>query len=79
MEDCEKAFFHLLRDANFDANWTWDQIMQAIITDPLYKALDTLAEAKAAWQKVITRIMHLSGLYLPTSALFPIVRRWPKG
>lgn len=27
--------------------------MRAIITDPLYKALNTLAEKKAAWQKVI--------------------------
>ena len=28
--------------------------MRAIITDPLYKALNTLAEKKAAWQKVTT-------------------------
>ena len=54
MEEGEKAFFHLLRKANVDANWTWDQTMRAIITDPLYKALSTLAEKKAAWQKVIT-------------------------
>ena len=54
MEDGEKAFFHLLRKANVDANWTWDQTMRAIITDPLYKALNTLAEKKAAWQKVIS-------------------------
>ena len=58
MEEGEKAFFHLLRKANVDANWTWDQTMRAIITDPLYKALSTLAEKKAAWQKVI---MHFSG------------------
>lgn len=51
-EEGEKAFFHLLRKANVDANWTWDQTMRAIITDPLYKALNTLAEKKAAWQKV---------------------------
>ena len=54
LEDREKTFFHLLRKANVDANWTWDQTMRAIITDPLYKALNTLAEKKAAWQKVIT-------------------------
>ena len=58
MEEGEKAFFHLLRKANVDANWTWDQTMRAIITDPLYKALSTLAEKKAAWQKVN---MHFSG------------------
>jgi pre-mRNA-processing factor 40 len=51
-EESEKAFFHLLRKAGVDANWTWDQTMRAIITDPLYKALNTLAEKKAAWQKV---------------------------
>ena len=54
MEEGEKAFFHLLRKAGVDANWTWDQTMRSIITDPLYKALNTLAEKKAAWQKVIT-------------------------
>jgi pre-mRNA-processing factor 40 len=51
-EEGEKAFLHLLRKAGVDANWTWDQTMRAIITDPLYKALNTLAEKKAAWQKV---------------------------
>jgi hypothetical protein len=33
--------------------------MRAIITDPLYKALSTLAEKKAAWQKVSTNTWHL--------------------
>jgi pre-mRNA-processing factor 40 len=51
-EEGEKAFIHLLRKAGVDANWTWDQTMRAIITDPLYKALNTLAEKKATWQKV---------------------------
>ncbi|KAF7797497.1 hypothetical protein EIP86_008697 [Pleurotus ostreatoroseus] len=50
-EEGEKAFMHLLRKAGVDANWTWDQTMRAIITDPLYKALNTLAEKKATWQK----------------------------
>lgn len=51
-EESEKAFMHLLRKAGVDADWSWDQTMRAIITDPLYKALNTLAEKKAAWQKV---------------------------
>jgi len=38
----------LLRKADVDANSTWDQTMCAIITDPLYMALSTLAEKKAA-------------------------------
>lgn len=52
VEEGEKAFMHLLRKAGVDAGWTWDMTMRAIITDPLYKALGTLAEKKAAWQKV---------------------------
>ena len=48
--DSERAFLHLLKKANVDANWAWDQTMHAIIMDPLYKALSTLAEK---WQKVI--------------------------
>ncbi|KAJ8508895.1 hypothetical protein ONZ45_g8873 [Pleurotus djamor] len=51
VEEGEKAFTHLLRKAGVDANWTWDQTMRAIITDPLYKALNTLAEKKACYQK----------------------------
>lgn len=51
-EEGEKAFMHLLRKAGVDADWTWDQTMRTIITDPLYKALNSLAEKKATWQKV---------------------------
>jgi hypothetical protein len=51
-EDAEKAFTHLLKKAGIDPTWTWDRTMRAIITDPLYKSLSTLAEKKAAWEKV---------------------------
>ena len=47
---------HLLRKAGVDADWSWDQTMRAIITDPLYKALNTLAEKKTAWQKVSVHV-----------------------
>ena len=57
VEEGEKAFVHLLRKAGVDANWTWDQTMRAIITDPLYKALNTLAEKKACWEKVCLHIL----------------------
>lgn len=60
VEEGEKAFMHLLRKAGVDANWTWDQTMRAIITDPLYKALNTLAEKKATWEKVISFIFRLT-------------------
>ncbi|KAF5355353.1 hypothetical protein D9758_006091 [Tetrapyrgos nigripes] len=51
VEEGERAFVHLLKKAGVDANWTWDQTMRAIITDPLYKALNTLAEKKNAFEK----------------------------
>lgn len=54
VEEGEKAFIHLLKKAGVDANWTWDQTMRAIITDPLYKALNTLAEKKVCWEKART-------------------------
>ncbi|KAI5118008.1 hypothetical protein M0805_008107 [Coniferiporia weirii] len=53
LEEGEKAFTHLLRKAGVDAGWTWDQTMRAIITDPLYKSLNTLAEKKNCWQKYV--------------------------
>ncbi|KAG9077640.1 hypothetical protein FRC06_008795 [Ceratobasidium sp. 370] len=56
IDEAEKAFAHLLKKAGVDATWTWDRTMRAIITDPLYKALGTLAEKKAAWQKYVEAI-----------------------
>jgi len=58
-EEGEKAFMYLLRKAGVDATWTWDQTMRAIITDPLYKALNSLAEKKATWQKVRPFVSHV--------------------
>ncbi|KAF9511238.1 hypothetical protein BS47DRAFT_1377241 [Hydnum rufescens UP504] len=52
------AFAHLLKKAGVDATWTWDRTMRAIITDPLYKALGTLAEKKAAWEKFVSAIQQ---------------------
>lgn len=51
-EQAEAAFIHLLEREGVNENWTWDQTMRKIIMDPLYKALDTLAEKKAAFEKV---------------------------
>ena len=73
VEEGEKAFMHLLRKAGVDANWTWDQTMRAIITDPLYKALNSLAEKKATWQKVRPRLV------IGCLAYIIIVHGKPKG
>jgi hypothetical protein len=47
---------HKIRDApqehSYRCTQVWLLIARAIITDPLYKALNTLAEKKAVWQKV---------------------------
>ena len=63
LEEGERAFVHLLKKAGIDATWTWDQTMRAIITDPLYKALNSLAEKKNCWQKVSNR-NHLFFFFL---------------
>ena len=51
-EKAEAAFAYLLRREGVDETWTWDQTMRKIIMDPLYKALDTLAQKKTAFEKV---------------------------
>ncbi|KAJ7178563.1 hypothetical protein C8R43DRAFT_913533 [Mycena crocata] len=56
VEEGEKAFTHLLRKAGVDPTWTWEKTMRAIITDPLYKALNTLAEKKATYQKYTSNL-----------------------
>lgn len=55
-ERAEHAFIHLLKREGIDETWTWDQTMRKIIMDPLYKALDTLAQKKAAFEKVCRRV-----------------------
>ncbi|KAG5652053.1 hypothetical protein H0H81_006473 [Sphagnurus paluster] len=81
VEEGEKAFMHLLRKAGVDANWTWDQTMRAIITDPLYKALNTLAEKKAAWEKFTTglKVKEQEEREARLSKLRPAIRNMLKG
>jgi hypothetical protein len=50
--EAEDAFLYLLKKEGVDETWTWDYTMRTIITDPLYKVLETLAEKKAVWEKV---------------------------
>ncbi|KAI0741910.1 hypothetical protein C8Q80DRAFT_1274258 [Daedaleopsis nitida] len=81
VDEGEKAFVHLLRKAGVDDNWTWDQTMRAIITDPLYKALNTLAEKKAAWQKYVDglRAKETEEREARLSKLRPSIRNMLKG
>ncbi|PPQ91486.1 hypothetical protein CVT25_013743 [Psilocybe cyanescens] len=81
VEEGEKAFIHLLRKAGVDANWTWDQTMRAIITDPLYKSLNTLAEKKACWEKYTNglKVKEQEEREARLSKLRPALRNMLKG
>ncbi|KAI8382262.1 hypothetical protein BD560DRAFT_386108 [Blakeslea trispora] len=48
-EEAEKAFFGLLKETGVKSDWSWEQAMRAIITKPLYRALKTTVERKAAF------------------------------
>ncbi|WVQ81638.1 hypothetical protein IAT38_003762 [Cryptococcus sp. DSM 104549] len=50
-DDAEAAFVYLLKREGVNETWTWDQTMRKLIMDPLYNALDTLAEKKAAFER----------------------------
>lgn len=50
--DAEEAFIWLLKKTKVDESWSWEKVMGTIITEPLYKALNTSAEKKNAYQKV---------------------------
>ncbi|KAI7898550.1 uncharacterized protein BX663DRAFT_524529 [Cokeromyces recurvatus] len=49
-QEAEAAFFQLLKETGVKSDWSWEQAMRAIITKPLYRALKTAAERKAAFQ-----------------------------
>lgn len=53
-EEAEKAFWYLLKKTGTTPESTWDNAIRAIITDPLYKAFNSMAERKESWQKVFT-------------------------
>jgi len=50
------AFQSLLKDFNVSYTWTWEETMVAIISDPRYKALNTLPERKQAFQEYVDAI-----------------------
>ncbi|PWN28436.1 hypothetical protein BDZ90DRAFT_250941 [Jaminaea rosea] len=43
------AFKGLLRDKGVGLDWTWEQTMRAVVTEPLYKVLKSISERKAAF------------------------------
>ncbi|BGO91303.1 U1 snRNP protein [Rhodotorula toruloides] len=51
--EAEAAFKGMLRNLGVTSTWTWEMVMKEAITEPLYKALKTLAERKAAFEKYL--------------------------
>ncbi|ORX46495.1 hypothetical protein DM01DRAFT_1327632 [Hesseltinella vesiculosa] len=50
-EEAMEAFHDLLRSKGIDDEWTWEDAMREIITDPRYRVFTTTAERKAAFQR----------------------------
>ena len=55
-EEAEAAFHSLLQRKNVNASSTWEQTLREIITEPLYKALRTLAERKAVFHRYVDEL-----------------------
>ena len=55
-EKAQEAFIGLLRSKGVDADWTWEKTMRTIVTEPLYKALKSLSERKAAFNKYVEEL-----------------------
>lgn len=54
--EAEAAFKHMLGQLGVDQKWTWEMVMKEAITEPYYKALKTLAERKAAFEKYLDEL-----------------------
>ncbi|ODN88465.1 pre-mRNA-processing factor 40 [Cryptococcus wingfieldii CBS 7118] len=56
--EAEIAFTYLLKREGVNETWTWDQVMRKIVLDPLYNALETLAEKKGVFEKFTNGILE---------------------
>ncbi|KAK2742577.1 hypothetical protein FQN57_005203 [Myotisia sp. PD_48] len=55
-EEAESAFVRVLRRSNVQPDWTWEQVMRAVIMDPQYRSLKDARERKAAFEKYAIEI-----------------------
>ncbi|KAJ2759385.1 U1 snRNP protein [Coemansia sp. BCRC 34490] len=53
LEEAERAFAGMLKLHNVGGDWTWEQTLRAVVNDPDYRALKTLAERKDAFHRYI--------------------------
>ncbi|GAA5928334.1 hypothetical protein JCM10213_005710 [Rhodosporidiobolus nylandii] len=51
--EAEEAFKNMLKQIGVTSAWTWEQVMKEAITEPMYRALKTLAERKTAFEKYL--------------------------
>ncbi|GAA5968719.1 hypothetical protein JCM11641_000709 [Rhodosporidiobolus odoratus] len=54
--EAETAFKGMLRELGVNSSWTWEQVMKEAITEPMYKALKSLAERKAAFEQYLEEV-----------------------
>lgn len=53
--DAERAFMGMLTTIGVTKSWTWEQTMRETITEPMYKALNSLSERKDAFIKYVAQ------------------------
>lgn len=58
-EQAENAFIRMLEQKGVQSDWTWEQTIREIITETNYKALKTIADRRAVFQKYINRLRAL--------------------
>jgi pre-mRNA-processing factor 40 len=56
LEDADAAFMKLLRRSNVQPDWTWEQVMRAVIKDPQYRALKDPRDRRAAFEKYAVEV-----------------------
>ncbi|KMQ41855.1 FF domain [Trichophyton rubrum] len=55
-EEAEATFMRLLRRSNVQPDWSWEQVMRAVIKDPQYRSLKDPRDRKAAFDKYVLEV-----------------------
>ncbi|CAG8510934.1 4131_t:CDS:10, partial [Acaulospora colombiana] len=55
-EEAVAAFRKLLKDSGVKPDWSWEQTMRAIISNPMYRAIKTLTERKQAFHDYVDEL-----------------------
>ncbi|KAJ2449116.1 U1 snRNP protein [Coemansia sp. RSA 2336] len=57
-EEAEKAFMDMLKRHKVCGDWSWEKMLRAVVNDPDYRALKTLPERKAAFNRYISAVQE---------------------